>query len=95
MKDSYVIRFFRVFGALRNLALTQIRQRLDRLTPRQRLRLVGVLFVLFLIVDIIYIVRGFTVGGNPTFEIEHIKQIPIGSTLRDSINLINPLDYER
>lgn len=95
MRDSHIIRLFRVFGALRNLALTQIRERLDRLTPRQRLRLVGVLFVLFLIVDIIYIVRGFTVGGSPPLEIEHIKQIPIGSTLRDSINLINPLDYER
>lgn len=95
MKDSYVIRFFRVFGALRNLALTQIRQRLDRLTPRQRLRLVGVLFVLFLIVDIIYIVRGFAGSENPPLEIEHIEQIPIDSMLPDSINLNNSLEYER
>lgn len=94
MRDSNLYKFFRVFGALRNLALSQIRERLDRMTPRQRLRLVAVLFVLFLIVDILYIVRGFTGSGNSEIKIEHIRQIPIGSTVPDSI-LLNPLDYEQ
>lgn len=95
MRDSNLYKFFRVFGALRNLALAQIRERLDRMTPRQRLRLVAVLFVLFLIVDIIYIVQGFTGRNRTPIEIEHIRELPMGTPLPDSINLINPFDHER
>lgn len=85
MRDSHIIRLFRVFGALRNLALSQIRARLERLTPRQRLRLVGVLFVLFLIVDIIYIVQGFSGGNAAPIEIEHIRAVPLDTPAPDSI----------
>lgn len=95
MRDSNIIKFFRVFGALRNLALSQIRERLDRLTPKQRILLVGGLFILFLIVDIIYIVQGFIGGHSTSIEIEHIREIPIDGYQPDSINLPNFHDYER
>lgn len=95
MRDSNIIKFFRVFGALRNLALSQIRERLDRLTPKQRILLVGGLFILFLLVDIIYIVQGFIGGHSTPIEIEHVRRIPMDDYQPDSINLLNFHDYER
>ncbi len=51
-----------------------IREAMARLTPRQRVVLLAILFTTFVVVDVIYIVRGFRGGPGGSLKIEHIKQ---------------------
>ncbi len=94
MKDNNLYKFFRVLGALRHLALSYIRARLDRLTPRQRLRLVALLFVLFLIADICFILRGFRGKDVALPEIEHMVPVSVSILPTDSIDPIKSYDHE-
>ncbi len=63
-----------------------IREATARLSPRQRVVLLAILFTTFVVVDVIYIVQGFRGGPAGSLEIEHIKQPEIlKSTQHDTI----------
>jgi hypothetical protein len=73
-----------IFGLMRERAKGimemcsgKIREATDKLSPRQRIVLLVILFATFVAVDIIYIVQGFR-GGNPdTLNVQHLQRVEI------------------
>lgn len=59
---------------------------LARLSSKQRLIIVIAAFVLFMIVDVIYIVNGFKGAEQSNIEIEHLRYI--------DLETIKPIEYD-
>ncbi len=55
----------------------RLREATARLTPRQRVVVLSILFSTFVVVDIVYIARGLRGDGARELEIEHLRQIEI------------------
>lgn len=72
MKDN---RFFKVVRAMRDHALNKVQAYFERRTPRQRVRIVVCLLILFTLVDLWLIVQGFMCGGDGGIPPEHIQPL--------------------
>lgn len=77
MKDNPFRKVKDAVAASTDKAKRGLKARLEALTPKQRLRLVAVIFAVFVIVDIIYIIDGFRDGGSRGIEVEHIQQVEL------------------
>ncbi len=94
MRDNPFVKILWIPFMLWDYGLNRLRWKLEELSPGARLRLVVVLIVLFVAVDIYYIVEGFRGEDTTPIEVEHLTPVPLDGTLPDSINLTKTIEHD-
>jgi hypothetical protein len=86
MADNCIIRLCECITGLKIRIIGKIRETTSNITQQQSVVLIVILLTTFIVVDVIYIVRGFRGDSKSSIEVEHIKQV--------DTELLKPIQYD-